>query len=92
MRIGVKSCGGCNPFYDRRAEVEKLEKSMEGIWFEPVRRGGSYDKILLVCGCPRACIRKYMVSGKYQNDGVSAAGCLVKEKEDFEKLQDLLLR
>lgn len=92
MRIGIKYCGGCNPFYDRKACVEKLEESMPGICFEPVKQGESYDKVLLVCGCQRACLRKYLASGVYRQDGISAEGCLVKEKEGFANIQKLLLR
>jgi len=93
--IGIKYCGGCNPFYDRKAEVEKLERSMTGVRFEPVRRNRSYDKILLVCGCPRMCIRKYITSGKHavsEKDQKSEAVkyYIVKSKEDFSKIQELL--
>lgn len=73
MRIGIKYCGGCNPFYDRKAEVEKLEQNLKDIRFEPVQHGGNYDRLLLVCGCPRACIWKQHVSRKYGFSGGYAA-------------------
>lgn len=86
MRIGVKYCGGCNPFYDRKAEVEKLERNLENACFEPVKQGETYDRILFVCGCQRACIRKLAASGNY-----SASGYLfAKNREDFAKLQEIL--
>ena len=114
MRIGVKYCGGCNPFYDRKAEVEKLERNLKNISFELVQHGESYGRVLLVCGCPRACIWKHAVSGKYavsgentgsrknavsgecdvpekiENSGTMPKYLLVKSREDFIKIQELL--
>lgn len=102
MRIGIKYCGGCNPFYDRKAEVEKLERNLKDIRFEPVQPGESYDRVLLVCGCPRACIRKHAVSGKYaasgeyflsemsEYSGTTPEYLLAKSREDFIKVQELL--
>ncbi len=102
MLIGVKYCGGCNPFYDRKAEVDRLERSVKGVRFEPVKSGGRYDKVLLVCGCQRACIRKYsisekysisgkqIVSGKYASPQTGAEAYLLKSREDFDRIQDLL--
>lgn len=87
MRIGIKYCGGCNPFYDRKAEVEKLERNLKDIRFEPVQHGESYDSVLLVCGCPRACIWKQYVSRKQH---ISGKYLLAKSREDFIKVQELL--
>lgn len=63
MRIGVKYCGGCNPGYDRKAAIEKLESRLSGCRIEPVNEKEEYDKILLVCGCMRTCIRNYRAAG-----------------------------
>ena len=59
MRIGLKFCGGCNPYYERSAEVEKLKKSYPQFLFEAVRKEEYYDIILLICGCTRSCVQYY---------------------------------
>ncbi|MFV0527695.1 MAG: hypothetical protein ACK5MN_03095 [Lachnospiraceae bacterium] len=58
MRIGVKYCGGCNPVYDRVANVNKLTKECEpfGIELVAYRKNQEYDACLLVKGCTRNCL------------------------------------
>ena len=57
MTIGVKFCGGCNPTYDRTAEYVKLKKRYPDIIFETYNPSKQYEKILLICGCERTCLR-----------------------------------
>lgn len=80
MYIGVKYCGGCNPSYDRKAEVERLAAKLDMDKLEPVQDGIKYDRIWLVCGCQRACIRKYQAAG------MASEYCILKSIEDFRKL------
>lgn len=55
MKVGIRYCGGCNPRYDRTAEVRKLMTGIPDVTF-------TYDAAafcniwLLVCGCPSACV------------------------------------
>lgn len=63
MRIGVKYCGGCNPNYNRKAAIEMLKSKWRGCSIEPVNEKEGYDKILLVCGCARTCIRNFRIAG-----------------------------
>ncbi len=78
--IGLKYCGGCNPYYDREAEVKKLQLRCEGVEFEAYRTERAYAKIFLICGCPRTCIRnKEIFKGK---------DCVVlKCPEDFLEIE-----
>ena len=79
MKIGVKYCGGCNSHYDRKAEVEKMERRFSKIHFEPALYQEEYDRILLVCGCRRACIRNYRIES-------AGARLLLQEEKDFEEI------
>lgn len=81
MKIGVKYCGGCNPHYERRTELEKLEKKFPEYHFEPAAAEGEYDKILLICGCTCRCIAKYREAkaGEY---------LVLKNKPDFEMIEE----
>ncbi len=54
MKIGIKYCGGCNPYHDRKAFVHKLEENF-GTSFEPARTGTHYDRVYVVCGCQVCC-------------------------------------
>lgn len=57
MKIGVKYCGGCNPYYERKTAVEQLNRRFADVVFETAVTDKEYDVILLVCGCKRACIK-----------------------------------
>ena len=69
MKIGIKYCGGCNPRYQREAEVEKLKKKLPDCTF-------TYDSSavcnvwIAVHGCPSACAHKEMLKAK---DGILEA-------------------
>lgn len=79
MKIGVKYCGGCNPHYDRKKAVENLKEKLIGSSVEPVRNNEEYDKILLVCGCPRTCIKSY-------RSAKSKVYVLVYQERDFDNI------
>lgn len=67
MRIAVKYCGGCNPAIDRADLVGKLamllaEENPE--WRLVSLNAGSYDAVLLINGCPVACVHKQFLDEK----------------------------
>jgi hypothetical protein len=55
MTIGVKFCGGCNPMYDRGKLFEKTKEAYSGHTFEMADNTRKYEKLLVICGCERAC-------------------------------------
>ncbi len=55
--VGVKFCGGCNPRYDRVGEMEKTKDKNPHIGFEAFNPAKEYEKVLLICGCERTCLR-----------------------------------
>ncbi len=56
MTVGVKYCGGCNPKYERGAEVNKIKERYPDYKFEGFDLNKKYDKVLLICGCERVCL------------------------------------
>ena len=54
-KIGIKYCGGCNPYYDRTSAVKELLASFPDVVCE-------YDTTvfcniwLVICGCTKACV------------------------------------
>ena len=55
MTIGVKFCGGCNPMYDRGKLFEKTKEAYPDYTFEMADDTRKYEKLLVICGCERAC-------------------------------------
>ncbi len=55
MKVGIKFCGGCNPRYDRRKELTKLQQGMTGVeWVTD--NSVICDYWLVACGCVRECV------------------------------------
>lgn len=79
MRIGLKFCGGCNPYYKRGETVQELVKKFPQFRFEIVRESEYYDIVLLVCGCIRGCIEYYC--GALTNRYI-----VLRSPEDFNSL------
>ena len=56
MKIGVRFCGGCNPRYDRGRAFETIRAARAAeADFEIAREGRSYDRLLVIGGCPSCC-------------------------------------
>lgn len=55
MKVGVKYCGGCNPRYDRVAEINRLRAEFPDAAFVSASGNADCDIVLVVCGCPAAC-------------------------------------
>ena len=58
-RIGVKYCGGCNPFIDRSMLVCEIKKLLpQGFSLTADGNSSAWDIGVLICGCPVACADK----------------------------------
>ena len=57
MLTGVKYCGGCREHYDRRAAANRIKGafSATNVVFEGAENDGSYDVLLVICGCGVKC-------------------------------------
>jgi len=55
IRIAVKYCGGCNPYYERREAVREIESRIK-TKLEIYNIENIPDIVLIVCGCKSQCI------------------------------------
>ena len=55
LKVGIKYCGGCNPYYDRVALVRQLEKRLAGKVEFVSADNDDVDLVLAVEGCNTAC-------------------------------------
>jgi hypothetical protein len=59
LKLRIKYCGGCNPEIDRVAVVGRLEEIMRSCGVTLCIVGeDNPDVLLLVNGCPRACLEQ----------------------------------
>ena len=102
LHILLKYCGGCNPEIDRGAIVKRLEgligREGLGVQFTPTVEKA--DLLLLINGCPHACIeKKYIDSVKsvpfvsVQGAGLDRRPVLEEELPQFvwEKIKEGML-
>ena len=59
--IGIKYCGGCRVAYDRKAVCEQIGRRLAETVTEECRLfpavwEGSYDFMLVLCGCQTKCV------------------------------------
>jgi len=66
MRIAVKYCGNCNPEMDTTGIVPTLQEkfSVKGIEFVYDLSSSRNAIPLLLCGCSKGCLDKYVLYGK----------------------------
>lgn len=83
MKIGIKYCGGCNPRYDRVAEVNRLKAEFPKAEFVTASLHPDCDIVIVVCGCFAQC--------------ADQTGLKAKEKlyttwqvSDFDKIRERL--
>ncbi len=90
MKIAVKYCGGCNPYYDRVAEVEKLRREFPEAEFVGAGEyeGGDLsesaakpDLVLVVCGCQAACAEHRRLTGINGKIIMAGVGDFAKARE-----------
>lgn len=55
IKVGIKYCGGCNPYYDRVALVKQIEDRLAGKVKMVALDHDQIDLVLAVEGCNTAC-------------------------------------
>ena len=55
LKVGIKYCGGCNPYYDRVALVKRIERRLKGKVAFVSAADDDLDLVLAVEGCNTAC-------------------------------------
>ncbi|MBN1364708.1 MAG: hypothetical protein JW976_07890 [Syntrophaceae bacterium] len=56
IKIGIKYCGGCKPEYDRVQTVNSLRENLKDIIKLVSYNDPNAQGILVVAGCPTACV------------------------------------
>ncbi|MGB5749540.1 MAG: hypothetical protein WBM69_21360 [Desulfobacterales bacterium] len=64
LKVGVKYCGGCNPYYDRVALVKWIESRLQGKAKFVSPENVDVDLVLVVEGCRTACADLSAFDGK----------------------------
>lgn len=64
LKIGIKYCGGCNPYYDRVALVKRIESRLQGNVEFVSAANDDVDLVLAVEGCNTACADLSSFEGK----------------------------
>lgn len=73
--IRVRYCGGCNPEIDRGSVVNRLKEIMEADGIQAVFvKDGQAEWMLLVNGCPRACLEEELGKSAKPRRCVSVEG------------------
>jgi hypothetical protein len=54
-KVGLKYCGGCNPFYNRVEMVQQLQSLLEKQFIFSDAEQQDIDILVFVNGCPRSC-------------------------------------
>ena len=102
LLIGIRYCGGCNPFIDRSRVITSLKEAIKKMGLEvdfTADRQGAVDIALLVNGCMHACLEEAYLQQGHTTRFISVKGEMVDSlyvKEDhipdflIKKIVDLL--
>ena len=64
IKVGIKYCGGCNPYYDRVALVKRIANRLAGkVEIVPLKHE-QIDLVVAVEGCSTACADLSSVKNK----------------------------
>jgi len=80
LKVGVKYCGGCNPRYERKQFLNRLQKELEKeCTFEIAQENTLYDAILVLGGCNSCCADYSKLL--YRNEALCVRG-----SSDYERI------
>jgi len=83
LKVGIKYCGGCNPYYDRVDLVKQIESRLQGK-VEFVSAGNDdVDLVLAVEGCQTACADLESFQGKIIH--------IISQKENIDEFLQKIL-
>ena len=83
LKVGIKYCGGCNPYYDRVALVKRIESRLKGKVEFVSPENDNVDLVLAVEGCQTACADLDSFQGKTVH--------IISCKEDIDELLEEIL-
>ena len=64
LKVGIKYCGGCNPYYDRVDLVERIKRRLQGKVEFVSAANDDAELVLAVEGCSTACADLSPFKGK----------------------------
>jgi len=82
-KIGIKYCGGCNPSYERVEMIQRVQSLLKDRFIFSVNDLQDLDVMVLVSGCPRACVNK-------NSNHPEVPSRLIVGESDFKSLIDWL--
>lgn len=86
--VGIKYCGGCHSFYDRRKALSEIRASLEDICsFETAAEGRLYDAVLVINGCPSQCAD---TSRLRSASGFASCSNLVTPQDICKRIKNML--
>jgi 4-hydroxybutyrate CoA-transferase len=88
LNIGIKYCGGCNPKYNRKDFLQKLQKEFT-CDFESAKSDKIYDLVLVLCGCTSCCVVHSQLKFKYEKIIVKSNADYIKVKEIINKYSNI---
>ena len=75
LTMRVRYCGGCNPEIDRGSLVSRFKGILQADGIQAVFcKDGEADWLLLVNGCPRACLEEELPRGAIPRRCISVEG------------------
>jgi hypothetical protein len=78
MLVAIKYCGGCNPYYDRTALVNRLKEELAAeVEFAPPGTADC-DVGVIISGCVRRCLLPGVFNAKFGT-------VYVTKEEDYDK-------
>ena len=83
LKVGIKYCGGCNPYYDRVALVERIVHRLKAKVEFVSAANDDVDFLLAVEGCGTACADLSLFADKNIR--------IITQSEDADKfIQEIL--
>lgn len=76
VRIGIKYCGGCNPYYDRVGVVEEIKERLGERFLFLRHDEKDLAGLIAVSGCSRACATKNLELGSLPSYSMAEADSL----------------
>ena len=87
MILRIKFCGGCNPRFDRRSIVTKIEEEYKDIKIVYSDGDEIPDLLVVICGCTAQCAEYKSIKFKYKSVVIYSEDGYNKIKEAIEEIK-----
>lgn len=83
MILRVKYCGGCNPRFDRKSIVTKIENEFKDIKIIYSDGNEEADLLVVICGCTAQCADYKSIKSKH-------GSVVVCSEDGYEKIREAI--